>query len=96
MAAGGGGYTAAQVTCQCSAQLGFVEWTDGHCYHEYLRGPCVEGEELVRRPFPVNTTCIKHGCQEGEDSLTSVPLTLPLLGIVYKTRNSVPYRALQK
>jgi hypothetical protein len=70
------GNNTSQVTCKCSAQLGFAEWTDGRCYHEYLRGPCEEGEELVRKPFPVNATCLRHGCQEGEASLTSVPLTL--------------------
>jgi hypothetical protein len=55
-----------RVVCKCSSLMGYLEWpADGTCYHEFLRGPCGAGEQLMRQPFPGNATCVSHGCPQG-------------------------------
>ena len=63
-------WTFAQVSCKCSTLMGYVEWTDGECYHEFLQGPCGEAEQLVRKSappgqLPTPPVCIRHGCSKG-------------------------------
>ena len=45
--------------------MGRVEWEDGQCYHEYLQGPCQEGEQLVRSSSLAPPSCQPHGCSQG-------------------------------
>ena len=35
------------VACRCAVDLGYVD-VNGRCYHEYFRGPCQEGEQIIR------------------------------------------------
>lgn len=52
-----------EVSCVCPAMLGYLQWTDGRCYHEYMRGPCPEGEQLVRGNNSIG--CVRHNCRAG-------------------------------
>lgn len=51
------------VACRCAVDLGYVD-VNGSCYHEYFRGPCQEGEQILRDGFQ-GWKCVKHSCDQG-------------------------------
>ena len=52
------------VACRCAVDLGYVD-VNGRCYHEYFRGPCQEGEQILRDGFQ-GWKCVGHRCDQGE------------------------------
>ena len=53
-----------EVSCRCAADLGYVD-VDGECYHEYQRGPCNYGKQLVR-DGTLGGKCRTDTCGQGE------------------------------
>merc|ERR1719318_1028907 len=51
------------VECRCSMDLGYVD-VNGSCYHEYFRGPCSEGWQIVRTEDG-GWKCIEDKCPKG-------------------------------
>eukprot|EP00090_Calanus_glacialis_P037852 TRINITY_DN6567_c0_g1_i2.p1 TRINITY_DN6567_c0_g1~~TRINITY_DN6567_c0_g1_i2.p1 ORF type:complete len:288 (-),score=50.71 TRINITY_DN6567_c0_g1_i2:69-932(-) len=52
------------VACRCAVDLGYVD-VNGSCYHEYFRGPCQEGEQILRDGTQ-KWKCVRHYCKQGQ------------------------------
>jgi len=55
-----------KVSCMCSPLMGYLEWEDGECYHEYMQGPCKEGEQIRQTSILEPPVCQPHNCSKGE------------------------------